>query len=201
VKQVITLSSIGADKATGTGPVVGLHNLERKLNEISGLNALHLRAGYFMENTLVQIGIIKALGVAAGPLRAELELPLIATHDIGEFVAEALLRRNFSGHETRELQGARNVSMAEVASIIGREIGRPHLSYKQLPDDQVREALLQAGMSQDVADLVIEMSHAMNSGHLVALEERSKENTTPTTYEEFVKRVFAPQFKGKPAAA
>ena len=55
--------------------MVGLHNLERKLNTISGLNVLHLRAGNFMENTLAQIGIIKALGAAAGPLRADLKLP------------------------------------------------------------------------------------------------------------------------------
>ena len=34
VKNVVSLSSVGADKASGTGPVVGLHNLEQKLNQI-----------------------------------------------------------------------------------------------------------------------------------------------------------------------
>jgi hypothetical protein len=33
----------------GTGPVAGLHSSEQKLNAISGLNGLHLRAAYFME--------------------------------------------------------------------------------------------------------------------------------------------------------
>ena len=32
VKNVVALSSIGADKPKGTGPVIGLHNLEQKLN-------------------------------------------------------------------------------------------------------------------------------------------------------------------------
>jgi uncharacterized protein YbjT (DUF2867 family) len=199
VKHVVSLSSIGADKSAGTGPVVGLHYLEEMLNQIPGLNVLHLRAGYFMENTLAQIGIIKTMGVAAGPLRAGLEIPMIATRDIGEFAAEALLQLNFVGHETQELLGARDISMAEVTSIIGAAIGRPHLSYKQLPDDQVREALLQTGMSRDLVNLLLEMSRAVNSGHMVALEERSRHNTTPTTYEQFVKEIFAPQFKGKPA--
>ena len=51
-KTVVALSSIGADKSSGTGPVLGLHHLEQKLNQISGANVLHLRAAYFMENTL-----------------------------------------------------------------------------------------------------------------------------------------------------
>ena len=60
VTHVVTLSSIGADKTEKTGPVVGLHNLEQQLNGIEQLNVLHLRAGYFMENTLAQIGIIRS---------------------------------------------------------------------------------------------------------------------------------------------
>jgi uncharacterized protein YbjT (DUF2867 family) len=199
--HVVSLSSFGADKVSGTGPVAGLHYLEQVLNQIPGLNVLHVRAGYFMENTLAQIGIIKTIGVVAGPLRQEVELPMIATRDIGEFAAKALLKLDFVGHETRELHGARDVSMAEVASIIGAAIRRPHLSYKQLPDDQVREALVETGMSRDVAGLILEMSRAINTGHMVALEKRSKENTTPTSYEQFVKEVFVPQFKGKQAIA
>src|ERR1035437_7803612 len=54
VTHVVTLSSIGADKTDGTGPVVGLHRMEERLNRIAGLAVLHLRAGYFMENTLAQ---------------------------------------------------------------------------------------------------------------------------------------------------
>ena len=53
-KKVVALSSVGADKASSTGPVVWLHNLEQKLNQIISANVLHLRAGYFMENTLPQ---------------------------------------------------------------------------------------------------------------------------------------------------
>jgi uncharacterized protein YbjT (DUF2867 family) len=201
VKHVVSLSSFGADKPAGTGPVAGLHYLEQSLNQISGLHVLHLRAGYFMENTLAQIAIIKTIGVVAGPLRAEVELPMIATRDIGEFAAEALLNLDFVGQQTRELLGARDVSMAEVASIIGASISRPQLSYKQLPDEQVRAALVEVGMSEDVTDLILEMSHAINTGHMVALEARSEENTTPTSYEQFVTEVFAPQFRGKPAVA
>ena len=43
VKYAVSLSSVGADKAEGTGPVAGLHYLEEKLNRIPELNVLHLR--------------------------------------------------------------------------------------------------------------------------------------------------------------
>ena len=71
VPFVVLLSSIGADKPDKTGPVVGLHNFEQKLNRIDGTNVLHLRAGYFMENTLAQVNAIKAVGKSAGPLRPD----------------------------------------------------------------------------------------------------------------------------------
>jgi len=103
VKNVVSLSSIGADKASGTGPVAGLYNLEQKLNQINGVNALHLRAGYFMENTLPQAGAIRMLGSAVGPLRPDLKLPIIATRDIGAAAAAALLRLAFRGKQTLEL--------------------------------------------------------------------------------------------------
>ena len=201
VKHAISLSSIGADKPAGTGPVVGLHNLERKLNTISWLNVLHLRAGSFMENELAQIGIIKAMGIAAGPLRADLKLPMIASRDIGEYAAQALIGLRFSGQQTHELLGQRDISMAEVASVIGTEIGKPGLAYQQLPGEVVRKALMDMGMSQNVAGLILEMYEALNSGHMAALDKRSRENTTPTSFETFVKEVFAPQFKGKTTAA
>lgn len=201
VKHVVTLSSFGADKAEGTGPVVGLHLLEEKLNGISGLNCLHLRAGYFMENTLAQIGIIKEFGVAAGPLRAELEIPMIATKDVGAAAAERLMRLDFSGSQTHELLGQRDISMAEAAGVIGRAIGRPHLGYSRLPNDQVRGAFIQMGMSKSIADLMLEMCDALNAGHMAALEKRSAENSTPTWYETFVKEEIVPRFLGKPVAA
>jgi uncharacterized protein YbjT (DUF2867 family) len=66
VGYTVTLSSVGADKPAKTGPVVGLHNFEQELNKVKGLNILHLRAGYFMENTLAQVEMIRTMGITAG---------------------------------------------------------------------------------------------------------------------------------------
>ena len=200
VTHVVTLSSIGADKTEKTGPVVGLHYLEQQLNGIEQLNVLHLRVGYFMENTLAQIGIIRNTGMTVGPLRPDLKLPMIATRDIGEAAASALLNVDFRQKQTRELLGQRDISMSEVAQIIGKNIGKPDLRYTQAPDEQVRPALIQLGMSPNVANLLLEMSAALNSGYMRALEPRSAQNTTPTSYESFVAEEFVPLYEGKSAA-
>ena len=201
VKYVVALSSIGADKPDKTGPVAGLHALEQRFHRIAGANVLFVRAGYFMENTLAQAGIIKTLGVAAGPVRPDLKLPMIATRDIGAFAAGALLRLDFTGKQTKELLGQRDISYNEVASIIGKAIDKPSLTYVQAPDEQLRPALMQMGMSADMANGILELASALNTGHLRALETRTAENTTPTSYETFVAEEFVPVFQGRSAAA
>lgn len=201
VSHVVVLSSVGADKAERTGPVVGLHNLEQKLNGIASLNAIHLRAGYFMENLLPQVEVIRNFGIVGGPVRPDLPLPLIATRDIGEVAAALLSQPNFAGKETRELLGERDVSYQEVASAIGKAINKPNLAYTQLPPQQLKPALVQMGMSANMADLLLEMAEALNSGYMRALEPRSGRNTTPTSLETFIAQEFVPRFQGKAASA
>jgi uncharacterized protein YbjT (DUF2867 family) len=201
VEFVVSLSSVGADKGRATGPVVGLHYLEQKLNGIPRLNALHLRPGYFMENMLAQIGIIQNMGITAGPLRPDLALPMIATRDIGAAAAKALLALDFSDKQTRELLGQRDVSYDEATTIIGKAIEKPELKYVQLPDEQVRGAFLQMGMSESVADLILEMAAALNSSYMKPLEERKVQNTTQTSFETFVAEEFLPLYRGKAISA
>jgi len=199
-KNVVTLSSIGADKASGNGPVLGLYHLEQKLNQINAANVLHLRAGYFMENTLPQANAIRQMGSVATPLRADLKLPMIATRDIGAAATDALLHPSVRGNQTRELLGQRDLTYTEVATIIGQAIAKPGLKYMQAPDDQFRAVLVQMGMSDQFARLLLEMIGSLNSGHMRALEPRTPQNTTPTSYETFVADSFVPAYQQQTAA-
>jgi hypothetical protein len=47
------------------------------------------------------------------------------------------------------------------------------------------------------AAVYIEMFDAINSGLLAAQEQRSTENSTPTSFEQFVQDVFAAAYHGK----
>lgn len=164
-KNVVALSSVGADKTSGTGPVVGLYHLEQKLNQIANASVLHLRPGYFMENTLPQANAIRMMGSATTPVRADLKLPMIATRDIGAAATDALLNPSVHGNQTRELLGQRDLTYTEVATIIGQAIGNPGLKYVQAPDEQFRGILVQMGMSEQFAKLLLEMIGALNSGY------------------------------------
>jgi uncharacterized protein YbjT (DUF2867 family) len=195
------LSSYGAHVPKGTGPVTGLHSSEQKLNAISGFNVLHLRAAYFMENNLTTIGMIQEMGIFGHALLPDLKLPMIATPDVGNYAAQRLLDLDFSGKQTRELLGERDLSMAEATAIIGRGIGKPDLRYEQFPYDQVQQGLEQMGMPPKKAAVYIEMFRAINAGVLAAQERRSRENTTPTSFEKFVQDVFAPAYRGKARTA
>jgi uncharacterized protein YbjT (DUF2867 family) len=201
VEYAVVLSSIGADKPDKTGPVVGLHNLEQKLSGVARLKAVYFRAGYFMENLLPQVMIIKSFGVTGGPLRSDLKVAMIATEDIGATAAEALLKLEFRGKQARELHGQRDLTYPEAASVIGKAIGKPDLSYMQLGPAQIKPALVQAGVSSNMADLMLEMAEALNSGYMAALEPRSAQNTTPTSIETFVAEQIVPRFTGKAEGA
>jgi uncharacterized protein YbjT (DUF2867 family) len=199
--HAVHLSSYGAQVPEGTGPVAGLHSSEEKLNAISGLNVLHLRAAYFMENNLAAIGMIHRMGLVGNALLPDVKLPMVATRDVGDYAAQRLLQLDFSGKQTRELLGERDLSMTEATAVIGRGIGKPDLRYQQFPYDQVQQVLMDLGVPPKGAAMYIEMYKAINAGVLVPLEPRSPENSTPTSIEQFVQDVFAAAYHRKASGA
>jgi uncharacterized protein YbjT (DUF2867 family) len=201
LRYAVFLSSFGAHVPAGTGPIAGLHSAEQKLNAINGLNVLHLRPGYFMENNLAAIGMIQGMGIFGHALLPELPSPMIATRDIGEYAAGRILKLDFSGKQTRELQGERDLTMNEATAIIARGIGKPDLRYVQFPYDQVLQVLMQMGIPPKTAGQFIEMYKAENEGVVATQEPRSPENTTRTSFETFVQDVFVPAYHGKAATA
>ena len=201
LRYAVHLSSYGAQLAEGAGPVSGLHSSENKLSAIEGVNVLHLRAAYFMENNLAAIGMIRGMGLVGNALLPDLKIPMAATRDVGDYAAQRLLHLDFSGKQTRELLGERDLSMTEATAVIARGIGKPDLRYEQFPYDQVLQALTQLGVPPKGAAMYIEMYKAINAGVLVPLEPRSPENTTPTSFERFVQDVFVAAYHGKAQGA
>src|SRR5271169_6663996 len=94
VRFAVDLSSLGAKHAEKTGPIVGLHNHEQKLDRVAGLNVLHLRAAYFMENLFLSMEPLRSMGMLPGGLRADVPMPWIATKDIGAYAAKRLAARD-----------------------------------------------------------------------------------------------------------
>lgn len=201
VPHVVALSSVGAQHAEKTGPIVGLRNMEEKLKKIPGLNLLCLRPMQFMENLLMSIGPMRMLGSLPGAAPGHVALPWIATKDIGAYAATRLAARDFSGNSVQEISGPRDVSWKELASIVGKAIGKPGLGYMQVPFLMLEPAFAQMGIPKKAAALMVELLKAMNAGILDRQQPRTAANTTSTTMEEFVAEVFVPAYNAKTSAA
>ncbi len=199
VKHVVNLSSVGAELSAGTGPIKGLHDMEERLNRIKGLNVMHLRPAYFMENLLWSIDLIRSKGINGNSIRGDLKIPMIATRDVAAYAADRLVKKDFTGSSIRYLQGQRDLSIIEATEIIGRKIGKPGLSYVIFPYDEAEKSMMAMGLSPDMSRLYIEMSKAFNEGR-ITFEKRTKENTTATSFEAFCDEVFVPVYTQKKAA-
>jgi uncharacterized protein YbjT (DUF2867 family) len=154
-----------------------------------------------MENNLPAISMIHGMGMFGGALLPDLKLPMIATRDVGAYAAQRLLDLDFSGKQTRELLGERDLSMTEATAVIARGIGKPDLRSQQLSYDQVQQGLTQMGVPPKTAALYIELYKAINARVIAAQEPRSRENSTPTSFEQFVRDDFAPAYHAKAPTA
>jgi uncharacterized protein YbjT (DUF2867 family) len=185
IKFAVTLSSVGAHLASGGGVVQGLHTMEQLFNTLDGINVLHLRPTYFLENVLGMIGMIKMMGILGTPMKGDLKLPMVATKDIAAVGLKHLLALDFSGKSHEYILGARDYSYNEIVQIYGKAIGKPELNYVQFPYEDAKMGMMQMGMGESASGKMIEFVKSVNEGRVQEDLKRTPENTTPTTAEEF----------------
>jgi uncharacterized protein YbjT (DUF2867 family) len=191
IPRVVNISSIGADLESGAGPISGLHDIEQQLNEAAG-DILHLRPGFFFENLLWQVDTIRKWGRISLPLSGTTRYPMIATRDIARTAAEKLLNPAWTGQSVCELHGPADLCYNDVAQILTDALGRKIVYVKCNPQDAHRY-FVESGMSENAADLLVEMEAAIESGKVRALQPRSAQTTTPTTLSEFACDTLVPQ--------
>jgi len=185
VKYVVNLSSQGAHLLEGTGPVTGLHAQEERLNRLEGVQVLHLRPTYFMENLLVNIDMIRTSNIMGSAIRGDVAFAMIATSDIASYAASRMVKRDFSGKSIRDLLGERDLSMNEAAAIIGKKLGKPGLTYVTFSYEDAQKGMVTMGLTPDMSRLYVEMSKALNDGLFAVNLPRTMENTTLTSFEDF----------------
>ena len=192
VKQVVNLSSMGAELSEKTGPIVGLHFQEQRLNELNGVNVLHLRPCSFMENQFFSIPLIKSMGIAGSALRGDIPIPQIATRDIAEVAANEMLS-GIRRSSAMEMIGPKDITMSEAAAILGRAIGINDLRYVQFPYEDAKKGMIDSGLTPTTANLLIEMEKGINEGLLGKPIPNVERIRTRTSFSEFAK-TFAEVF-------
>lgn len=185
LKFLVTLSSVGAHLSEGNGVVKGLHVMEKEIDQINGLNVVHLRATYFLENTLGNISTLKNMNMMGTSVRADLPIPMVSTNDIAGMALKKLLGLDFTGSNVQYVLGARDYTYQEITTIMGKSVGKPEAPYVQFPYDQARQAMMNMGLGESVAGKLNEFVKALNEGHILEGVQRDSNNTTGTTAEEF----------------
>ena len=168
VGHVVMLSSMGAQHADGTGPIVSLHDAEATLGRTLAeggrtRGVTFLRAAYFMKNWAIALQAIGE-GILPTFLLAERAIPMVATGDIGRAAAR-LLAEGGTGERVIQLAGPREYSPRDVAGALGRILGKPVVA-QQHPDEAMAGALLAAGMTPEVSRLFQELTHGINTGRV-----------------------------------
>lgn len=195
VKKVVNLSSVGADLESGTGPVLGLHDQEMRLTEITQADTVHLRPTFFMENRLRSISSIMAENRIYDIIPSEVPFPMIATRDVAARAAFLLMNPEFKGTQIEYLLGERDLCMDEVASVLSDTLKKRDLKYSELATEKMKKMYLQNGMTEDWADSYLELSKAVGNGTIVGTLQRNKINTTATSIEEFARTTFAEAYR------
>jgi uncharacterized protein YbjT (DUF2867 family) len=189
VKHVVNLSSIGAHVGKGIGPVDALHDFEKMLNNISGLSVKHLRPSFFFYNLMAQIGLIKQAGVMGANYGDGEKLFLVHPKDIAGAALEELLKLNFTGNSIRYIIGDER-SGKEIATVLGNAIGK-NLNWVVFTDEQQKQGMLQAGLSETHANGYTDMGQAIREGVMQDDARKNKPALASTKLEDFAKEFTA----------
>jgi uncharacterized protein YbjT (DUF2867 family) len=189
IKYVVNLSSIGAHLGNGVGPVDGLYDFEQLLNKIQGLHVKHLRPSFFFYNLLAQVGLVKQAGILGGNYGEGEKIFFVHTNDIAAAALEELLNLNFSGNSVRYVFGDER-SGKEVAEVLSNAIGKP-VNWVVFTDEQQKQGLLQAGLSETHSQGYTDMGKALREGKMQADARKNKPSLSATKLETFAKEFAA----------
>jgi uncharacterized protein YbjT (DUF2867 family) len=91
--------------------------------------------------------------------------------------------------------GPEDISYNDMAEIISEVLGKP-VRFQQIPGGALKQRMLDAGMSDAMAQGLIDMWAAKDSG-LDNAEPRTPESTTPTSFHEWCEEVLKPAAMGQ----
>ncbi len=187
IRHVVVLSSWGAEKASGTGPIVGLHVLEEALKK-TGAIATFLRAGSFTENLLAVLPAAQHQSILPNFFPPEHKVAIVATRDIAAAAVRALLSPP-AATQVVYVVGTHEYSAVDQAAYLSKKLGK-EIKLLNLPASAASGAIQQGGVGASMADLLQEMYEGALKG-LLAIEPGHRVEKGTTTLEQALDPYFA----------
>ena len=164
------------EKRHGAGEIDGLARTEEAL-DATGASVLHLRAGYFFSNLLMDLDALRE-GVLRTTNPLDAPMPWVDPRDIAEVAAGRLLHP-WEGRGATAVHGPEDLTFAQVADVLTTALGHP-VRAERIADDDLRASLGAVGLGEAQVEAIVGMSTGLRDG-FVPEQPRSVLTTTPST--------------------
>jgi uncharacterized protein YbjT (DUF2867 family) len=186
VKRVVHLSSIGAHTNKGNGILAFHYYVEQILNQLPADVAItFMRPVGFYYNLFSFIQTIKTQGSIVSNYGGDLLEPWVSPLDIAAAIAKEIVT---------PLQGRKIIYVAseeitpnQLAGVLGAAIGKPDLQWVVIPDEQLLNGLLAAGMNPALAKGFVEMNAGRRTGVLYEDYLRNRPELGKVKIKDFAK--------------
>jgi uncharacterized protein YbjT (DUF2867 family) len=160
----------------------------------TGVNFRTLTMPSFMDNILWQAEPLKSRGMFVSPISADRKLPSCAIRDIAAAAAKQLLDHSWTGRGHVAVLGPEDLSFNDMAQIMSQVLGRP-IRYQQIPFEALKTRLKENGMSEAMAQGMLDMMVAKNEG-LDNHEARTAQSSSPTSFRQWCEEILKPVLLG-----
>ena len=194
VPRVVVLSSIGAERTSGTGNVLTAHITEETLNGTAPQVVL-IRCAWFMENwssSVLAVKSGKATMIESMLQKLDRKISQVATDDIGCVVVEYLTKaaQEIDQRHIIELEGPEPYSPKDVAEIVSKLLGE-NVAAVAMTEEMTHELFENFGWPKATADNWIEMVQGFDSNTICwTTNENVIRKKGTRTLEEVLTRVL-----------
>jgi uncharacterized protein YbjT (DUF2867 family) len=165
VNRVLHLSSVGAHSPTGYGSLSVHYDVEQILKQLpEAVSIKFIRPVGFFTNLYRSIQTIRAQHAIVSTYGGDRKEPWVSPLDIAATIAEEM-ETPFAGRTVRYI-ASEEVSPNEIAKVLGQAIGSLDLKWLVIPDEQLLEGMLTAGLNPQLANGMVEMQASQRSGLL-----------------------------------
>ncbi|MEZ2418981.1 NmrA family NAD(P)-binding protein [Luteibacter sp. RCC_6_2] len=160
VPRVVALSSMGANRASGTGLITALSLLEQGFRDLK-LPTAYVRAGEFLENFLYGLHVAQGGTLPVFHNPPSRKSAMVATNDVGAEIATLLSGPAWPGHRIIELGSM--VSADEVAAQLG-DVMKLDVTAVSVPRAAWPDTFEQFGVPKGQSGLAETMYDFVNAG-------------------------------------
>jgi uncharacterized protein YbjT (DUF2867 family) len=195
VRHVVHLSHFGAWRKTGSRLVDTIADAEARIDE-AAIHSTHVRAGFLLENLLLQVPTLRRGGTLQLPTLDDTPLPVVTSRDVVDELVRRALDKEPQGRNVVDLAGADRTTTSLLLGLsegLEMEVGSEGMSA-----DVARGFFESLGTTAAWADMFVESLVETTRGNVVA---ESNDRPWQRGYvRDWAHDVLAPRMTPEPAA-